>query len=221
MEKHWSRVEYLHKTVKNPNIIIKGSRSYYSAAWSGSFEQSVVRYHYGDEYSLAHWQPQWPIDKLYIGNYVCIGAECVILMGGNNTHRSDWFSAYPFGEKVLESYQGRGDTVIGDGAWLGMRCMIMPGVRIGEGAIIAVGALVTHDVDPYSVVGGTPASLIRLRFSSDIIERLLALHIYELAEVEIDGLLDALCGSDIDALEKAVRYIRGEDGGGEHTGSSL
>ena len=55
MVKHWSKVEYLHQTVKNPNIVVKGTKSYYSDAWSGSFEESVVRYHYGDEYSLAHW----------------------------------------------------------------------------------------------------------------------------------------------------------------------
>lgn len=54
MVKHWSKVEYLHQTVKNPNIVVKGTKSYYSDAWSGSFEESVVRYHYGDEYSLAH-----------------------------------------------------------------------------------------------------------------------------------------------------------------------
>lgn len=76
---------------QNPNIVVKGTKSYYSDAWSGSFEESVVRYHYGDEYSLAHWQPAWPIDRLYIGDYVCIGAESIILMGGNNTHRNDWF----------------------------------------------------------------------------------------------------------------------------------
>ena len=66
-QKHWSKVEYLHQSVKNPNIIIKGTRSYYSDAWSGCFEESVVRYLYGDEYSLTHWQPQWELDKLYIG----------------------------------------------------------------------------------------------------------------------------------------------------------
>ena len=146
MEKHWSRVEYLHQTVTNPNIIVKGTRSYYSDAWSGSFEESVVRYHYGDRYSRTHWQPQWPIDRLQIGNYVCIGAESVILMGGNNTHRNDWFSNYPFMDKIVESYQGKGDTVIEDAVWIGMRSMIMPGRRLGEGSVIAAGSVVTKDV---------------------------------------------------------------------------
>ncbi|EHO05603.1 hypothetical protein HMPREF9714_03275 [Myroides odoratimimus CCUG 12901] len=56
-KKHWSKVEYLHETVKNPNIHIKGTTSYYSNAWTGSFEDSVVRYLYGDEYSLQAWEP--------------------------------------------------------------------------------------------------------------------------------------------------------------------
>lgn len=203
--KHWSKVEYLSDTVKNPNIIIKGTKSYYSNAWSGNFEEYVVRYLYGDEYSLKTWQPQWLLDKLYIGNYVCIGAEAVILMGGNNTHRNDWFSNYPFMEKIVESYQQKGDTIIGDGAWIGMRAMIMPGVKIGEGAVIAAGSIVTKDVAPYSIVGGNPAAEIRRRFDDETIFRLLALQIYERPEAEIDKLLPHLCNNDTAALEQALK----------------
>ena len=87
--KHWSKVELLHETVRNPNIHVRGTNSYYSNAWTGSFEESVVRYLYGDDYSLKAWEPQWPIDQLRIGDYVAIGAEAVILMGGNHTHRTD------------------------------------------------------------------------------------------------------------------------------------
>lgn len=80
-DKHWSRVEYLHENVKNPNIHIKGKHSYYSDAWTGSFEETVVRYLYGDEFSLKNWQPQWEIDQLFIGDYVCIAAEVIIMLG--------------------------------------------------------------------------------------------------------------------------------------------
>lgn len=132
--KHWSRVEYLAATVTNPNIHVRGPHSYYSDAWTGSFEDSVVRYLYGDAFSRAHWEPQWAIDQLCIGDYVCIGAEAVILMGGNHTHRMDWFSLYPFADVIADAYVGKGDTVIGDGAWIGLRAMLMPGVTIGEGA---------------------------------------------------------------------------------------
>ncbi len=207
-ERRWSEVEYLSSTVTNPNIIVKGTHSYYSNAWTENFESSVVRYLYGDEHSRKNWQPQWELDKLYIGNFVCIGAEAVILMGGNNTHRMDWISDYPFPGHIKESYRQRGDTVIGDGAWIGMRAMIMPGVKIGEGAVVAAGSIVTKDVPPYTVVAGNPAQTVRRRFAEEQIERLLNLHLYELPEEQIEQLENLLCSSDLNALEKAVNSLR-------------
>lgn len=206
MKKHWSRVERLHETVTNPNIIVKGTHSYYSDCWDDGFETSVVRYLCGDEES-QHWELPWKIDQLYIGDYVCIGAEAVILMGGNHNHRADWFSLYPFLEMVADSYQSKGDTIIQDGAWIGMRAMIMPGVTIGEGAIIAAGSVVTKDVEPYTIVGGSPASMIRPRFSKAIIKTLLALKIYDLPADQLEVLKPALCGNDITSLISAVEKL--------------
>lgn len=203
-EKHWSKTELLHQTVSNPNIHIKGQHSYYSNAWSGSFEESVVRYLYGDAYSQQHWQSLWDVDPLYIGDYVCIAAEAVILMGGNHTHRADWFSLYPFVENIEDAYQGKGPTRIGDGAWIGMRAIIMPGITIGEGAIIAAGSVVTRDVPPYAVVGGNPAKVIKSRFSEDVVARLLALDIYNWPADTFQRLNPVLCAADIEALEQAV-----------------
>lgn len=207
MTKHWSKVEYLHESVTNPNIIVRGTHSYYSDAWSGSFEEYVVRYLYGDSYSREHWKPQWELDKLYIGDYVCIGGEAVILMGGNNTHRTDWFSCYPFLEKITDAYGRKGDTRIGDGAWIGMRVMIMPGVTIGEGAVIAANAVVTKDVAPYTVVGGNPAKVLKKRFDDDTIREILALHLYDLPEEKFATLRDVLCGNDIAALKKTIEAL--------------
>jgi chloramphenicol O-acetyltransferase type B len=202
-ETHWSIVEYLHETVKNPNIHIRGTHSYYSDAWSGSFEQSVVRYLYGDAYSAANWVSQWPVDQLHIGDHVCIGAEAVILMGGNHTHRTDWFSLYPFPEVILDAYVGKGDTVIGDGAWIGMRAMIMPGIAIGEGAVIASGAIVTKNVAPYTIVAGNPATAIRQRFPSETVAALLALGIYQWEKAKFDALKSFICADDFAALSAA------------------
>ncbi|MBO5039378.1 MAG: CatB-related O-acetyltransferase [Alphaproteobacteria bacterium] len=204
MVKHWSKVEYLHQTVKNPNIIVKGTKSYYSNAYTKNFEDSAVRYLWGDSYSKKNFAPLWEYDKLYIGNYVCIGAETVILMGGNNTHRVDWFSCYPFMEKIKEAYISKGDTVIADGAWIGMRAMIMPGVHIGEGAIIATGAVVTKDVSPYTIVAGSPAKLVKKRFDDATIKELLALKIYDHSEEEITALIPYLCSQDLNALKNAI-----------------
>lgn len=208
MEKHWSNVEYLHQSVSNPNIIIKGTHSYYSNAYTENFEDYVVRYLYGDKYSREHFEEPFPYDKLYIGNYVCIGAEAVILMGGNNTHRMDWFSCYPFTDKIIESYQQRGDTIIGDGTWIGMRALIMPGIKIGEGAVIAAGSVVTKDVEPYSIVGGNPAQLIKYRFDENTIAELLNLKIYSRSEQEIEGLIPLLCENDLDTLKNAIYALK-------------
>ena len=87
--KHWCEFEFIAKTVTNPNIHIKGHYSYYSAYWDQGFERCVVRY--------LHDKPstqEKPIDQLYIGNFVCFGAECVIMMGGNQLHRPDWIFTF-------------------------------------------------------------------------------------------------------------------------------
>ncbi|KTD32946.1 chloramphenicol acetyltransferase [Legionella nautarum] len=205
IEKHWSRVEYLHEHVKNPNIHIKGTHSYYSNAWSGNFEETVVRYLYGDEFSLKTWQPQWEIDQLYIGDYVCIAAEAIIMLGGNHNHRVDWFCLYPFDDNYVNAYQGKGDTIINDGVWLGMRSIIMPGITIGEGAIIASNSIVTKDVEPYSIVAGSPAIPVKKRFEDNVIQRILNLGIYSWDKEKFNSLKQYICNNDIDILEEQSR----------------
>ncbi len=202
--RHWSETQLLHEVVTNPNIHIKGTHSYYSDAWSGGFEHSVVRYLYGDEYSLKTWKSKWPIDQLYIGDYVCIAAEVVIMMGGNHNHRLDWFCLYPFIEDITISHQSRGDTIIADGVWIGMRAMIMQGVTIGEGAVIAANSVVTKDVPPYAIVGGSPARIIKYRFDENTVQRLLALHIYDWPEEKFNRLRQYLTANDIAVLEQAA-----------------
>ncbi|MUK50224.1 CatB-related O-acetyltransferase [Aliivibrio fischeri] len=202
-QKHWSKFQLLNEVNKNPNISIKGSHSYYSDCWDNGFEYSVVRYLHGYEVS-REWEPRWDIDKLYIGDYVCIAAEVIILMGGNHTHRADWFCLYPFMNMIDEAYQGKGDTIINDGSWLGMRSMIMPGVTIGEGAIVAANSVVTKDVEPYSVVGGNPAKHIKYRFDSETIEQLICLRIYDWPQEKFDALQPFLCNSNFELLKAEI-----------------
>ena len=193
--KHWCEFEFISKTVKNPNIHIKGNYSYYSAYWDQGFERCVVRY--------LHDKPstyEKPIDQLYIGNFVCFGAECVIMMGGNQLHRPDWISTFPFDTR---SFLPAGDTVIGDGCWIGSRAMIMQGVTLGEGAVVATGAVVTQDVPPYAVVGGVPAKVMKYRFSEEEIEKLLSLKLYEMDEKQFLKMREALQTGDISELFKA------------------
>ncbi|MFS1473815.1 CatB-related O-acetyltransferase [Vibrio lentus] len=201
--KHWSKFELLHEVVSNPNIHIKGQHSYYSDCWDNGFEGSVVRYLHGDEVS-RQWKPRWEIDELYIGDYVCIGAEVVILMGGNHTHRVDWFSLYPFMDVIEDAYIGKGDTHIKDGVWLGMRAMIMPGVTIGEGAVVAANSVVTKDVEPYSIVGGSPAKVVKYRFDESVIDELISMKIYEWPAVKFESLRQYLCDSNIKNLKQAI-----------------
>ena len=202
-KKHWSKFELLHEVVTNPNIHVKGQHSYYSDCWDNGFEQSVVRYLHGDEVS-RQWEPRWEIDELYIGDYVCIGAEVVILMGGNHTHRVDWFCLYPFMDVIEDAYIGKGDTHIEDGVWLGMRAMVMPGVTIGEGAVVAANSVVTKDVAPYSLVGGSPAKVVKYRFDESVIDELISFKIYEWPEEKFEALRKHLCNSDFSKLKQAI-----------------
>ncbi|CAK1705546.1 CatB-related O-acetyltransferase [Vibrio crassostreae] len=202
-KKHWSKFELLHEVVTNPNIHVKGQHSYYSDCWDNGFEQSVVRYLHGDEVS-RQWEPRWEIDELYIGDYVCIGAEVVILMGGNHTHRADWFSLYPFMDVIDDAYIGKGDTHIEDGVWLGMRAMVMPGVTIGEGAVVAANSVVTKDVAPYSIVGGSPAKVVKYRFDESVIDELISFKIYEWPSDKFEALKPYLCNSDFSKLKQAI-----------------
>ncbi|WP_255555256.1 CatB-related O-acetyltransferase [Flavobacterium sp. NKUCC04_CG] len=119
----------------------------------------------------------------------------------------DWFSLYPFVEVITDAYIGKEDTVIGDGAWIGMRAMIMPGITIGEGAIIASGAVVTKNVAPYTIVAGNPAQLVKTRFAQQIIDDLLALQLYEWPTDKFTKLQAFICAADIDILvEQALKY---------------
>ncbi|MBN3859510.1 antibiotic acetyltransferase [Neisseriaceae bacterium PsAf] len=203
-KKHWSKVEFLHETVKNRNIIIKGKHSYYSDFWDNGFEDSVVRYLYGDEGSLK-WEPLWETDKLYIGDYVCIAAQVVILMGGNNSHSTDWFSLYTFIDNMEDTYISKGETHIQDGVWIGMRAMIMPGVTLGEGSVIASNSVVTKDIPPYSVVAGSPAKVVKYRFPTETIHKLLALKIYDWPQEKFLALQPYLQQNNIDLLIEAEK----------------
>jgi acetyltransferase-like isoleucine patch superfamily enzyme len=107
--------------------------------------------------------------KLKIGNYCSISPGVQFLLGGE--HQIDSISAYPFKVKCFgyekESYS-KGDIVVGDDVWIGTNAIVCSGVEIGQGAIVAAGAVVTKDVPPYAVVGGNPAKLIKYRFNEPL-----------------------------------------------------
>src|SRR5690606_1807411 len=104
---------------------------------------------------------------------------------------------FPFDTR---SFVPAGDTVIGDGCWIGSRAMIMQGVKLGEGAVVATGAVVTKDVPPYAVVGGVPAKIIKYRFSEEDIEKLLSLKLYDLDEKQFLKMREQLQTDDITSV---------------------
>ena len=153
--------QLLCETVTHPNISV-GTFTYYSGFYHKHSFEGCVRYL--DKRSKN-------VDKLIIGKYCSIGSGAVFMMAGNQGHKSDWVSTYPFYyqanifKNASDAYEKMGDTIIGDDVWIGSEAMIMPGVNIGSGAVIAARALVIKDVPPYAVVGGHPAKIIKYRFT--------------------------------------------------------
>lgn len=112
-------------------------------------------------------------EKLEIGNYVSIADNVTFILSGN--HYIDTFTTYPFKvlcfDEKVEAW-GKGPIKVGDDVWIGYGATILSGVTIGQGAVIAAGSVVVKDVEPYSVVGGNPAKLIKYRYSKEIIEEM-------------------------------------------------
>ena len=148
-------------------------------------------------------------DKLIIGKFCMIASGVTFIMNGAN-HLTNSISTYPFAifghgwENAMEdrSYPNRGDTVIGNDVWIGYNATIMPGVTIGDGAIIATNATVIRDIAPYTVVGGNPAREIRKRFSEEEIKSLLDIKWWDWPPEKITQNLQALTSNNIQKLNQ-------------------
>ncbi|MFH1425975.1 MAG: CatB-related O-acetyltransferase [Candidatus Kerfeldbacteria bacterium] len=124
---------------------------------------------------------EWGSDcTLRIGKFCSISREVDILLGGN--HRVEWISTYPLhhladckDSLTADPIQTNGDITIGNDVWIGRRAIILSGVTIGDGAVVGAGAVVTKSVEPYTIVGGNPARVIRKRFDDSTIAKLLEL----------------------------------------------
>ncbi|HFK1527529.1 TPA: Vat family streptogramin A O-acetyltransferase [Bacillus cereus] len=193
-------VQFIKNIITKPNILV-GEYSYYDAKDGETFEDRVL-HHY-----------EFLGDRLNIGKFCCIASGVNFIMNGAN-HRMDGFSAYPFNifgngwEKYTPSLSDlpyKGDTVIGNDVWIGMDTTIMPGIKIGDGAIIAAKSVVTRDVAPYTIVGGNPANKIKERFSNEIIQELLRIQWWHFDIEKITGNIDAIVRGDIEPLRKLKR----------------
>ncbi|MBR3241469.1 MAG: CatB-related O-acetyltransferase [Parasporobacterium sp.] len=136
----------------------------------------ISRINVGDNtYGAINVLADGPNQKIRIGSYCSIGPEVLFVL--ESDHDYNLFSTYPFKVKVLKTTAfeatSKGDIIVDDDVWIGARSTIMSGVHIGRGAVIAACSCVTKDVPPYAIVGGTPAHLIKFRFSDEIINELM------------------------------------------------
>ncbi len=193
----------LSEQVTNPHIKV-GRYSYYSGYYHGhSFDDCAL-------YLLAD-EPE--VDKLIIGSFCSIATGVTFMMHGNQGHRRDWASTFPFfymnGDGAFGNPQDpfvpAGDTVVGNDVWIGAEAMIMPGITIGHGAIIGSRAVVTRDVEPYAIVAGNPAKPIRKRFSEVEIAMLLEMAWWDWPVEQIKDAMPLLCTSDIAGLHRFWR----------------
>lgn len=187
---------HIKPQIKNPNIIV-GDFSYFSGA---DFE-SHVTHHY-----------EWNGDKLIIGKFCQIAAGVEFVMNGAN-HQMNAASTYPF--YIMEGWAQavppqsemplKGDTVVGNDVWIGQNAVILPGVHIGDGAIIGLNSVVGSDVPPYTVVAGNPARVIRRRFDDELIDVLEKLQWWDLPTEEIQELIPVLSSSDLEKVREILK----------------
>ena len=152
--------------------------------------------------------------KLVVGNFCSIANNVNIYLGGN--HRVDWVTTYPFGHihpDTFNHFDGsghpstKGDVIRGNDVWIGANVTIMSGVHIHDGAIIANNSHVVKDVEPYSLVGGNPAKLIKHRFTAEQIEKLLEIKWWYWDDDKINQFTPLLCNNNIDEFIKSASSI--------------
>jgi len=185
--KGYDKLCFLKNVVKNPNIIV-GDYTYYDDLGGIENFENNVKYLF-----------DFIGDKLIIGKYCSIATGVTFIMNGGN-HLTESVSSFPFaifGEDWSDAMEGKsyptkGNTAVGNDVWIGYNAIIMPGVTIGDGAIIAANSTVTKDVEPYSIVGGNPAKEIKKRFSDKKIIELLELQWWNWSSGKITENLDWL-----------------------------
>lgn len=199
----YDRLCFLKNVINHPQITI-GDYTYYDDFDTVDNFQKHVRYLF--DFSQDH---------LKIGKFCMIASGVEFIMNGAN-HLSKAVSAYPFAifgddwSNAMEgkSYPTKGDTVIGNDVWIGYRATILPGVTIGDGAIIGSLAVVSRDVPAYAIVGGNPAQLIRKRFDDITIARLLEISWWDWPQEKITKYVQYLTG-DANSFLNAIREDSG------------
>ena len=186
---------YIKPTITNKNIIV-GDFTYIA---DSEFESHVTHLY------------EWNDDKLIIGKFCQIASGVEFIMNGAN-HQMNAVSTFPF--YTLEGWKQtppskedlplKGDTVIGNDVWIGQNAVILPGVQIGDGAIIGANSVVGSNVDPYTIVAGNPARVIRKRFNDELIQIMEELKWWDLSIDEINELIPILTSSNLEEVKKVL-----------------
>ena len=190
---NWYRTCFLKNIITNPQIIV-GDYTYYDDMEDVyNFEKNVL------------YLFDFIGDKLIIGKFCQIASGVRFIMNGAN-HAMGGISTYPFEvfgkswSNTLSNDLNKGDTVIGNDVWIGNSATIMPGIKIGHGAIIGTNALVTKDVAPYTIVGGNPGKVIRNRFEQKTIDFLLELAWWDWPIEKITKHVNAIASGNLQTL---------------------
>ena len=185
-------------TIKNKNIIV-GDFTYFADT---DFEKHVT-HHY-----------DFIGDKLIIGKFCQIATGVNFIMNGAN-HQMNAVTTFPF--YIFEGWKQtvpplnkmplKGDTIIGNDVWIGQNSTILPGVHIGDGAIIGLNSVVGSDVKPYTIVAGNPAKQIRKRFDNELIKLLLKLKWWDKSIKEINELIPILTDNNLAEVKKKLKKL--------------
>lgn len=196
---HDGQTVYLKDVITGPNIEV-GEYTIYNdfVRDPRDFEKNNVLYHY-------------PVngDRLVIGRFCSIACGAKFMFTSGN-HSMQSLANYTFpiffdewgldAKDICDAWDNKGDTVIGNDVWIGYEAVIMPGVKIGDGAVIGTRAVVTKNVPPYTIVGGVPAKPMRRRFDDATVEKLEALRWWDWDEDRLKRALPAIQAGDIAAL---------------------
>ena len=195
------QVCFIKNTISNPNIIVGDYTYYDDPDGSEHFERNVL-YHF-----------PFIGDKLIIGKFCALAKGVQFIMNGAN-HKLSGISTYPFQifgngwEKVTPApgdLPFKGDTVVGNDVWIGYQALVMPGVKVGNGAIISSRSVVTSDVPAYTVVGGNPARPIKVRFEPDAVAQLEKLAWWNWPIELITQHFEYIVAGDIDRLNACAK----------------
>ena len=189
--------------------IIAGDYSYYSGYYhGGSFDDCVMYLDKSDDRMEV-------TDRLIIGKFCSIASGVKFMMGGTQGHNYEWIANYPldFLEEDFDNYNKvppkaqklKGDTVVGNDVWIGIEAMIMPGVKIADGAVVGARSLVTKNIGEYEIWGGNPASLIKKRCCDEDIVKLLQIKWWDWTLEKIKANLVLIRSRDVNALFEKVK----------------